>query len=141
MKSEEKMAVTQKHIDISDTEMTAQQWAESQNNIWMNLLNGIRWDPIDNKYKVAPIKYSDVSLEGEKIRFGNNQEFQVLFSCLACEYAHKQEVKNKWNEALENLKKAYEEQKQLDRYTQSNNVDLKKLRDEGELLTKDELNK
>ena len=35
------MAVTQKHIDISDTEMTAQQWAESQNNIWMNLLNGI----------------------------------------------------------------------------------------------------
>ena len=34
-----------------------------------------------------------------------------------------------------------EEQKQLDRYTQSNNVDLKKLRDEGELLTKDELNK
>ena len=48
-----------------------------------------------NKYKMAPIVYSDVPLEGEKVKYGSGQEFVVNYSCLAEEFAHKTEVKDR----------------------------------------------
>lgn len=134
------MAVTNKVIDLTNTDFKSEQeYAEKTNGIYMNMLNGIRWDPIDNKFKIAPIKYSDIPLEGEKIRFANNQELQVIFSCLASEFANKQEVRDKWWARAEKLKKDYIEQAKLDSYLKSSNTDLRKLRSEGALKDQDEV--
>lgn len=133
------MAITQKHIDVSDKYDSEQEYAENTPGVYMNMLGGIRWDPIDNKYKAAPIKYSDVDLTGEKIRFSGGQEFTVIFSCLATEYKNKAEVRNAWYEAAQKLKEDYIEQTKLEKHIASNNTDLKKLRKEGALLDQDDL--
>ena len=134
------MAIEQKIINLDETTYKSEQeWATHQNGIWMNLLGGIRFDPVRNKYVVAPIKYSTVNLEGEKVKFASGQEYQVIFSCLASEYANKKEVYDKWWEKVEELKEAYKQQQQIEAYTKTNNVDIKKLRNEGNLLTQDEL--
>jgi hypothetical protein len=136
------MAIETKHVDISEKEYASQQeWAENTKGVYMNLLGGVRWDPTDNKYKMAPIKYSDVNLEGEKIRFSGGQEYTVVFSCLAKEYAHKTEVREAWWEKARSLVEAFKEERKLDGYLASNNTDLKKLRSEGNLLDKDDLEK
>lgn len=126
------MAVTQSAIEIPEG-LTEQQWAEQTPGVYMNLVGLAGKNPVDGKYHFAPIKYSDVSLEGEKIKYGNGTEATVIYSCLAMEYKHKKEVYNKWwekaNEAIEMLKK----QDQIENYVQQNNLDLKKLRNEGSL--------
>jgi len=133
------MAVTQKTIDISNTEYNSElEWA-SANGYWLNLLNGITWDEKIKKYRLTPLKYSTVSLYGEKIRFGDGQEFQVIFSCLASEYLHKQKVKDEFNDKIQWLKDQYNEQVKLKRHIDSNNTDLKKLRAEGALANKEDL--
>ena len=88
---------------------------------------------------MLPIKYSDVNLEGEKIKFANDQEYIVVFSCLAEEYEHKQEVRDAWWKAANDLVNSFKESRKIDAYIASNNVDLKKLREEGSLMDKDEL--
>lgn len=134
------MAVTNKVIDLKDTKFTSEQeWAENTNGIYMNMLNGIRWDPIDNKFKMAPIKYSDVPLEGEKLKFAGGQEFTVIYSCLGVEYKNKKEVRDTWWAKAEQLKKDYIEQTKLEAHIATNNTDLKKLRQEGALKDQDEL--
>lgn len=136
------MAVTTKYIDLSNTEYTSQQeYAENTKGIYMNMLGGCRFDPLDNKYKMAPIKYSDTPLEGEKIKFASGQEFTVIFSCLAEEYAHKKEVKDKWWAKANELVDAYKQQNQIEEHIKSNNTDLKRLRKEGALKEEDELDK
>lgn len=134
------MTITTKHIDLVDTDyVTQQQWAENTPGVFMNLLGGCRWDPVDNKYKIVPIKYSSVDLTGEKIRFAGGQEFQVLYSCLAMDYANCQEVHDKWWEETQKLIDGYKQQKQIQDHINTNNTDLKKLRKEGSLLDKDEI--
>jgi hypothetical protein len=128
------MTITTKIVDLKDTDCrSAQQYAESQNGVYMNMLGGVRYDEVSGKYILAPIKYSDANLEGEKIRFANGMELQVIFSCLAKEYKNKKEVYNKWWSKAENLVKMYKEQKQIENYVKAENLDLKKLRDEGSL--------
>jgi hypothetical protein len=107
----------------------------------MNMLNGVTYNEVDKKYHLLPIKYSDVNLEGEKIRFSGGQEYTVVFSCLAKEYAHKTEVREAWWEKARSLVEAFKEERKLDGYLASNNTDLKKLRSEGNLLDKDDLEK
>lgn len=128
------MAITSKVIDLDQTEFKSiQQYAENTKGVWMNMLNAVAYNPTDNKYHFPPIKYSDVNLEGEKIKFSSGQEFTVIFSCLASEFAHKKEVKDAWWNKAKELVKAYKEQAKLDSYIASNNVDLKKLRKIGAL--------
>lgn len=128
------MTVTTKVIDLKDTEYrSSQQWAESTNGVYMNMLAGVRYDEITGKYRIAPIKYSDANLEGEKIRFSNNIELQVVYSCLAKDYKNNKSVYNEWWEHAKKLVQMYKDQKQIEAHVKSNNVDLKKLRDEGEL--------
>lgn len=134
------MPITTKHVDISNTEYTSVlNWASKQKGVWMNMLGGIRWDPTDNKFKAAPIKYSTVNLLGEKIKFSNGQEFMVIYSCLAEDFMNKTEVRSEWYAAAEKLKQQYIEQNKLENYIKSNNVDLKKLRQQGILQDQDEL--
>jgi len=136
------MAIEQKSLDLDKTKYKSEQeWATHTPGIWMNLLGGIRFDNATNKYVVAPIKYSDVNLEGEKIKFASGQEYQVIFSCLAMEYANKRDVYDAWWNKVEELKEAYKQQKQIESHIKTNNVDIKKLRNEGNLLNQDELNK
>jgi hypothetical protein len=136
------MAIETKIIDLTNTEFSSEQeYAENTPGVFMNLLGGCYYDPVTNKYKLPPIKYSSVSLLGEKIRFNNNQEFTVLFSCLGVEYKHKKEVYNKWWEEARKLVDAYKEQVKIDEHIRTNNTDLKKLRREGLLLTSEELEK
>ena len=78
-------------------------------------------------------------MTGEKIKFASGQEFQVLYSCLAMDYANKKEVKNEWWEQTNKLVEGYKEQKQIQDHIATNNTDLKRLRKEGALLDKDEL--
>lgn len=127
------MAITNKMLDITKEGMSEQQYAE-QHGLFMNMLGGCRWDPLRNRYVMAPIKYSDVDLTGEKIKFQGGQEFQVIFSCLASEYAHKQEVKDAWWEKAKWLVEQYKQQEKIEAYIKTNNTDLKKLRKEGKLL-------
>lgn len=127
------MAITQTSIQIPDGE-TEQSWAEKTPGVYMNLVGLAGKNPVDGKYHFAPIKYSDVSLEGEKIKYGpKGQEATVLFSCLAMEYKNKQEVRDMWwakaKEAIESLK----QQEQIEAYVKQENIDLKKLRKEGSL--------
>ena len=128
------MTITTKLIDLKDTEYkSAQEYAENSNGVYMNMLGGVRFDEITGKYIMAPIKYSDANLEGEKIRFNNGVELQVIFSCLAKEYKNKKEVYNQWWDKAEEMIRMYKEQKQLESHIKSENLDLKKLREEGSL--------
>lgn len=128
------MSIGKKEINLKETEFkTAQQYAENTTGVWMNMLGGVRFDPVDNKYKLAPIKYSDCSLEGETIKFGNGVELQVLYSCLAKDYANKKEVYNEWWENAKKIVQKYKEQMQVKEYVESNDIDLKKLREQGSL--------
>ena len=136
------MAIEQKTLNLDETKYKSEQeWAIHTPGIWMNLLGGIRFDPVTNKYTIAPIKYSTVNLEGEKIKFASGQEYQVIFSCLASEYANKRDVYDAWWKKVEELKEAYKQQKQVESYIKENNVDMNDLRDKGDLLTQDELDK
>lgn len=136
------MSIEQKTLDLDKTKYKSElDWATHTPGIWMNLLGGIRLDQVTNKYVVAPIKYSDVNLEGEKIKFASGQEYQVIFSCLAIEYANKRDVYDMWWNKVEELKEAYKQQKQIEAHVKSNNVDIKKLRNEGNLFTQEELDK
>lgn len=136
------MAVEQKIVELDKTDYKSEQsWAEHTKGVYMNLLGGCRWDPIDNKYHVAKIHYSDCDLTGEKIKFASGQELTVLYSCLAEEYANKQEVKDTWWAKTRELVENYKEQVQLENHIKTNNTDLKRLRKEGALLEKDELDK
>lgn len=135
------MTVTTKIVNPSDTEYTSEQnWAENTKGVFMNMLNGVSFNTVDNKYHMMPIKYSDVNLTGEKIKFANGQEYTVVFSCLASEYAHKQEVKDAWWNAAKDLIEGYKNAQKIEDHIATNNVDLKKLRSEGSLLNMDELN-
>ena len=134
------MAIEVKAIDISNQELSAQQWAETTTGIYMNMLGACYYDEKTAQYKLPPIKYSDVNLEGEKIKFGNGVELDVMFSCLASEYKNKQEVYDLWWQKAKEIVEDYKKQLQFDDYAKSNNVSLKKLRQTGQLLEKDELN-
>lgn len=135
------MAIKQKFIDISDKFSSAQEFAEQTKGIWMNMLNAVYYNEVDNKYHMSPIKYSDTNLTGEKIKFSSGQELTVVFSCLAEEFAHKKEVKDAWWKKANELVEAYKEEMKLDAHIKSNNTDLKKLRKEGALLNQEELDK
>lgn len=131
------MSVTKKNIDISKEELTKQQWASKTKGIFMNMLSGVFYNPQDGKYHMPPIQYSDCSLEGEKIKFANGQELIVIFSCLAEEFEHKQEVKDQWWAKAREVKESYLKQKQIEEHVASNDVDLKKLRKQGALEVDD----
>ena len=136
------MSITTKNIDLTNTEYKSEQeYAEHTPGVFMNMLNGVAFNTVDNKYHMMPIKYSDVNLEGEKIKFANGQEYVVVFSCLAEEYANKNSVKEAWWNAAKELVESFKETAKLDAHIKSTNTDLKKLRREGQLLEKDELEK
>ena len=135
------MPVTEKIVDLTNSDKTQQEWLNETKNVWINMLNGVWFNEQDKKYHfVAPI-LSDVSLEGEKIKPRSNQEFTVVFSCLYEEFQNNAEVKRKWWEAAEQVKQAYIEQKKIQAHIESNNTDLKRLRKEGTLEDKEDLAK
>ena len=135
------MAITEKVVDLTDTNKTQAEWLNETKGVWINMLNGVWYNEQDKKYHfVAPI-FSDVSLEGEKIKPRSNQEFTVVFSCLYDEFQNNAEVKAKWWKAAEEVKQAYIEQKKIQAHVESNNTDLKRLRKEGALEDKEELAK
>lgn len=128
------MTITKKTVEVPEVFASTQKWAESQKGVFMNMLNGVAFNPVDNKYHMMPIQYSDVNMEGEKIRFGDNREFTVIHSCLAEEFAHKEEVKELWWAKARELVDGYKKAQQMEDYIASNNgVDLKKLRQQGSL--------
>ena len=124
--------ITNTNIQIPDG-LTEQEWAEQTPGVYMNLIGLAGKNPVDGKYHFAPIKYSDVNMEGEKVKYGDGREAVVLFSCLAMEYKNKREVYDMWwakaKEAIESLK----EQENIENYTKQNNIDLKDLRRSGAL--------
>ena len=124
--------ITNTNIQIPDG-LTEQEWAEQTPGVYMNLIGLAGKNPIDGKYHFAPIKYSDVNMEGEKVKYGDGREAVVLFSCLAMEYKNKKEVYDMWwakaREAIESL----QEQEKIENYTKQNNMDLKDLRRSGAL--------
>ena len=133
------MAINVKKVDLTDSEYTnTLDWAADK-GYWMNMLGGVRYDQITGKYVMAPIKYSDVSLLGEKIKFASGQEFQVVYSCLASEYRDKKEVNDEWWENAHKIVDGFKEQQQIAEHIASNNTDLKKLRAEGALLGKEDI--
>lgn len=133
------MGINVKQVDLTDSEYTnALDWAADK-GYWMNMLGGIRYDTVTGKYVMAPIKYSDVSLLGEKIKFASGQEFQVVYSCLAAEYKNKKEVYDEWWDNAKKIKEGFLEQQQIAEHIASNNTDLKKLRKEGALLDKEDI--
>lgn len=133
------MTITTKEIDLTKSEYkTAQEYAQNTVGVYMNMLGGVRYDELTGKYIMAPIKYSDANLEGEKIRFSNGMELQVVFSCLASDYKNKKEVYNQWWDKANEIIKMYKEQKQIENYVKENNIDLKKLKDEGSLDTEND---
>ena len=128
------MTVVKKNMDLPEQYASKQQWAESQKCVFMNMLNGVAFNTVDNKYHMMPIQYSDVNLEGENIRFADGREFTVIYSCLASEYAHKQEVKDEWWSKAKELIEGYKKAQQVEDYINSNNgIDLKKMRQDGTL--------
>ena len=133
------MTITTKFMDLDKKYKSEQDWASHTKGIFMNMLNGVAYNEVDKKYHMLPIKYSDVNLEGEKIKFANDQEYIVVFSCLAEEYEHKQEVRDAWWKAANDLVNSFKESRKIDAYIASNNFDLKKLREESSLMDKDEL--
>ena len=126
------MPVTQTTFEIPDGE-SPQSWAEKTPGVYMNMIGLAGKNPVDGKYHFAPIKYSDVNLEGEKIKYGNGTEATVIYSCLAMEYKNKKEVYDMWWQKANEAIKTLQEQEQIENYVQQNNVDLKKLRQEGSL--------
>ena len=124
--------ITNTNIQIPDG-LTEQEWAEQTPGVYMNLIGLAGKNPVDGKYHFAPIKYSDVNMEGEKVKYGDGREATVLFSCLAMEYKNKKEVYDMWwakaREAIESLR----EQEQIENYVKQNNMDLKDLRRSGAL--------
>ena len=128
------MTIAKKNMELPEGYDSTQQWAENQKCVFMNMLNGVAFDYVDNKYHMLPIQYSDVNMEGEKIRFADGREFMVIYSCLASEYAHKEEVRNEWWEKAKELVDGYKKAQQMEDYIASNNgVDLKRMRQEGSL--------
>ena len=67
------MAITQTTFEIPEGE-SPQSWAEKTPGVYMNMIGLAGKNPVDGKYHFAPIKYSDVNLEGEKIKYGNGTE-------------------------------------------------------------------
>jgi hypothetical protein len=133
------MSIEVKQVDLTNTDYASElDWAADK-GYWMNMLGGVRYDYVTQKYVMAPIKYSDVSLEGEKIKFASGQEFQVLYSCLAAEFKNKQEIKNAWWEHAQKIVDDFKEQQKIQAHIDSTNTDLKKLRREGSLLDKEDL--
>lgn len=124
--------ITNTNIQIPDG-LTEQEWAEQTPGVYMNLIGLAGKNPVDGKYHFAPIKYSDVNMEGEKVKYSDGREATVLFSCLAMEYKNKKEVYDMWwakaREAIESLR----EQEQIENYVKQNNMDLKDLRKSGAL--------
>lgn len=128
------MAITKKNIDVPPVYASTQKWAESQKGVFMNMLNGVAFDPVDQKYHMMPIQYSDANLEGEKVRFGDNREFTIIYSCLAEEFAHKESVREQWWAKAKELVEGYKQANQIENYLASNNgIDLNKLRQQGSL--------
>ena len=128
------MSIAQKKMDLPEGYASTQQWAESQKCVFMNMLNGVAFNDVDQKYHMMPIQYSDVNMEEEKVRFADGREFMVIYSCLASEYAHKQEVKDEWWAKARELVEGYKKAQQMENYIASNNgIDLKKMRQEGSL--------
>lgn len=128
------MTIVKKDMELPKEYASRQQWAENQKCVFMNMLNGVSFNTVDNKYHMMPIQYSDVNMEGEKVRFNDNREFMVIYSCLASEYAHKQEVRDEWWAKARELVEGYKKAQQMDDYIASNNgIDLKKMRQEGSL--------
>lgn len=128
------MTITTKNIEVSEEYVSSQQWAESQKGVFMNMLNGVAFNNVDNKYHMMPIQYSDVNMEGEKIRFADGREFMVIYSCLASEFAHKEEVRNEWWDKARELVDGYKKAQQVEDYINSNNgIDLNKMRQDGTL--------
>ena len=127
------MTITKKSVDISNDDLSKQQWASKTKGVFMNMLSGIYYDPTDGKYHMPPIQYSDCNMEGEKVKFASGQEFVVIFSCLAEEFEHKAEVKEKWWAKAKEVKDNYLKQKQIEEHVKSNDVDLNKLRKQGAL--------
>lgn len=135
------MAITQKVVDLTQTDKTQQEWLNETKGVWINMLNGVWFNEQDKKYHfVAPV-FSDVPLEGETVKYRSNQEFTVVFSCLYEEFKNNTEVKDKWWKAAEEVKKAYIEQKKIQAHIDTNNTDLKRLRKEGTLEDKEDLAK
>ena len=133
------MSVSVKNIDLTETKYNSElDWAADK-GYWMNMLGGVRYDYTRQKYVMAPIKYSDVSLLGENIRFASGQDFQVVYSCLANEYKNKQEVKDAWWEHANKIVEDFKEQQKIQAHIDSTNTDLKKLRHDGALLDKEDL--
>jgi len=125
------MTITTKEIKPSTEYASEQDWAENTVGVYMNMLSGCRFDPIDNTYKVAPIKYSDTSLYGEKLKFANNVELTVIHSCLATEYKNNSDVREEWWNKAKELVASYKAQSQLEEHLATTNTDLTKLRNEG----------
>mgnify|MGYP003475732154 CR=1 FL=1 len=133
------MTIEVKSVDLSETEYDSElDWAADK-GYWMNMLGGVRYDYTRQKYVMAPIKYSDVSLVGENIKFASGQEFQVLYACLAAEYKNKKEVYDEWWNHAEKVVNDFKEQQKIQAHIDSTNTDLKKLRREGSLLDKEDL--
>ena len=105
----------------------------------MNLVAMAGKNPVDNKYHFAPIQYSDVNMEGEKVKYPDGREATVVFSCLAMEYKNKKEVYDQWWAKANEVVKMLKEQEQIETYVQQNNIDLKKLRDQGSLEDKEDV--
>lgn len=127
------MTITKKNVDISNEELSKQQWASKTKGVFMNMLSGVFYDPKDGKYHMPPIQYSDCNMEGEKIKFATGQEFVVIFSCLAEEFEHKAEVREKWWNKAKEVRDNYIKQKQIEEHVATTNTDLNKLRKEGSL--------
>jgi hypothetical protein len=129
--------ITKTPIEIPEG-YTEQQWAEQTPGVYMNMIAMAGKNPVDNKYHFAPIQYSDVNMEGEKVKYPDGREATVVFSCLAMEYKNKKEVYDQWWAKAKEVVKMLKEQEQIETYVQQNNIDLKKLRDQGSLEDKEE---
>lgn len=123
---------TKTPIEIPEGE-TEQSWAEKTPGCYMNLVAMAGKNPADGKYHFAPIVYSDTNMEGEKVKYPDGREATVLFSCLAMEYKNKKEVYDQWWAKANEAVKALKEQEKIENYVKQNNIDLKKLRNEGSL--------
>lgn len=124
--------ITKTPIQIPDG-YSPQEWAEQTPGVYMNLVAMAGKNPVDGKYHFAPIQYSDVSMEGEKVKYPDGREATVIFSCLAMEYKNKKEVYDAWWAKAQEAVEALKEQEQIETYVKQNNIDLKKLRNQGSL--------
>lgn len=124
--------ITKTAIEIPEDE-SPQSWAEKTPGVWMNLIGLAGKNPVDGKYHFAPIQYSDINMEGEKVKYPDGREATVLFSCLAMEYKNKKEIRDQWWAKAKEAIKMLKEQEQIESYVKQNNLDLKKLREQGSL--------